>query len=55
LYGTTAEFLNDLNLRCLEELPPLEDLGSLVERQENIDLLSSSSLDSAEKNAEKPE
>jgi segregation and condensation protein B len=41
LYGTTREFLSDLNLRCLEELPPLEDLGSLVERQENMGLASS--------------
>jgi len=31
LYATTACFLNDLNLRSLEELPPLEELGSLIE------------------------
>ena len=49
LYGTTAEFLNDLNLRCLEELPPLEDLGSLVDHQGNIGLLSPSASDSTEK------
>jgi segregation and condensation protein B len=29
LYGTTKTFLDDLNLRSLEELPPLEDLGRL--------------------------
>lgn len=33
LYATTKFFLNDLNLRSLEELPPLEDLGSLVESE----------------------
>jgi segregation and condensation protein B len=31
LYATTRAFLDDLNLRTLEELPPLDDLGSLVE------------------------
>jgi segregation and condensation protein B len=31
LYGTTRGFLDDLNLRSLDELPPLEDLGGLVE------------------------
>jgi len=29
LYATTKTFLDDLNLRSLEELPPLEDIGSL--------------------------
>jgi segregation and condensation protein B len=31
LYATTRTFLDDLNLRSLEELPPLDDLGTLVE------------------------
>jgi segregation and condensation protein B len=31
LYATTRKFLDDLGLRSLEELPALEDLGSLVE------------------------
>jgi len=31
LYATTKTFLDDLNLRSLEELPPLDDLGALVE------------------------
>ncbi len=31
LYATTRQFLDDLCLRSLEELPPLEDLGTLVE------------------------
>jgi segregation and condensation protein B len=34
LYATTRQFLDDLGLRSLEELPPLEDLGSLVESSE---------------------
>src|SRR4051812_6652764 len=33
LYSTTRTFLDDLNLRSLDELPPLEDLGSLVEAE----------------------
>ncbi len=31
LYGTTRAFLDDLGLRALSELPPLEELGLLVE------------------------
>ena len=31
LFATTRGFLDDLNLASLEELPPLDDLGSLVE------------------------
>jgi segregation and condensation protein B len=31
LFATTRQFLDDLNLRSLEELPALEDLGQLVE------------------------
>jgi segregation and condensation protein B len=31
LFATTRQFLDDLNLRSLTELPPLEDLGRLVE------------------------
>lgn len=30
LYITTSQFLSDLNLRALEELPPLVELGNLV-------------------------
>ena len=33
LYSTTRSFLDDLNLRSLDELPPLEDLGALVETE----------------------
>ena len=31
LFSTTRAFLDDLNLRSLDELPPLEELGMLVE------------------------
>jgi segregation and condensation protein B len=31
LFATTKQFLDDLNLHSLTELPPLEDLGQLVE------------------------
>ncbi|MFN8774910.1 MAG: SMC-Scp complex subunit ScpB [bacterium] len=31
LYATTSQFLDDLNLTSLGDLPPLEDLGTLVE------------------------
>ena len=31
LFATTRAFLDDLNLRTLEELPPLDDLDALVE------------------------
>ena len=31
LYATTKSFLDDLNLRSLDELPPLDELGSLVD------------------------
>ena len=31
LFSTTRAFLDDLNLRSLDELPPLEELGVLVE------------------------
>jgi segregation and condensation protein B len=31
LYGTTRQFLDDLGLRSIAELPPLEDIGSLMD------------------------
>lgn len=31
LFATTKQFLDDLNLRSLEDLPALDDLGALVE------------------------
>lgn len=40
LFATTKLFLDDLNLRTLEELPPLSEIGSLIEQPANagIDL-----------------
>ncbi|MDH5479234.1 MAG: SMC-Scp complex subunit ScpB [Nitrosomonas sp.] len=38
LFATTQSFLNDLNLRSLEELPPLDELESLVEKNEELPL-----------------
>ncbi|MBV6448893.1 SMC-Scp complex subunit ScpB [Nitrosomonas sp.] len=35
LLATTAHFLDDLNLRSLDELPPLEEMKSLIEFSEN--------------------
>lgn len=34
LYSTTRTFLDDLNLRSLDELPPLEDLVPLIEAEQ---------------------
>ena len=39
LYSTTRMFLDDLNVRSLAELPPLEDLGALVEAEPVTDQL----------------
>ena len=47
LYATTADFLNDLNLRSLEELPPLEELGSLLESNGSMELLPAPELAAA--------
>ena len=33
LYATTRQFLDDLGLRSVEELPPLEDLGALIDAE----------------------
>lgn len=39
LFATTQHFLDDLNLRSLAELPPLEEMKSLIEsKEENQDL-----------------
>jgi segregation and condensation protein B len=39
LYGTTADFLNDLSLRSLAELPPLDELDTVIEQKGTIELL----------------
>ena len=36
LFGTTETFLNDLGLKALGELPPLDDLGELLEESPDI-------------------
>lgn len=38
LFGTTKSFLDDLGLRALTELPPLEDLGTLIEQLPEVGL-----------------
>jgi segregation and condensation protein B len=38
LYATTSQFLDDLNLSSLGDLPPLEDLGSLLEAAPQLPL-----------------
>ncbi len=32
LFATTRQFLDDLNLRVLQDLPPLEEIGSLLDQ-----------------------
>ena len=39
LFATTEDFLNDLNLLSLEELPPLEEPGLLVEEKGSLEIL----------------
>jgi len=36
LYSTTRGFLDDLGLRSLDELPPLDDLGALLEQSPQL-------------------
>jgi segregation and condensation protein B len=39
LYSTTKAFLDDLKLRSLDELPPLDELGTLLEAdQQGVEL-----------------
>jgi len=38
IFATTKSFLDDLNLRSLEELPPLTELGALVEQVPGAEL-----------------
>ncbi|MGV8711355.1 MAG: SMC-Scp complex subunit ScpB [Nitrosomonas sp.] len=39
LFATTAHFLNDLNLNSLEELPPLEEMKSLIGQDDQNQVL----------------
>ncbi len=52
LYSTTVGLLNDLQLRSLEELPPLQELGNLVvtEAPAQAGLLAQAAVPSEEKN-----
>lgn len=52
LFGTTKAFLDDLNLRSLDELPPLEELAGLVDR--SAERLPTESPPSAEPPGEAP-
>ncbi|MEQ1814441.1 MAG: SMC-Scp complex subunit ScpB [Candidatus Nitrotoga sp.] len=36
LFATTKQLLDDLNLRSLQELPPLEEMGSLLEQDVTV-------------------
>src|SRR5215210_7426535 len=47
IYATTRAFLDDLNLRSLEELPPLDDLGALVELPAQAELSEAQGEDAA--------
>jgi segregation and condensation protein B len=51
LYSTTRAFLDDLGLRSLDELPPLDDLGTLVDvlpgMQESEAVAASSAVEGA--------
>jgi segregation and condensation protein B len=49
LYSTTKPFLDDLKLRSLDELPPLDELGTLLEADPQTvrDLLESSEPDAS--------
>jgi segregation and condensation protein B len=52
IFATTKKFLDDLNLRSLEELPPLEELQSALEPAPNLVALEAASLPSDETSSE---
>lgn len=49
LFATTSQFLDDLNLRTLEELPPLEEMRSLIESNDNHQALPFSEPESSDR------
>ncbi|MCB1985193.1 MAG: SMC-Scp complex subunit ScpB [Burkholderiales bacterium] len=51
LFATTQDFLNDLGLCSLDELPPLEELGSLVEADASTNTLTIADEDPEPKSA----
>jgi len=51
LFATTSHFLDDLNLRTLDELPPLDEMQSLIEpdsRNQALPLTETGSMDHIE-------
>tara|TARA_Y100001936_G_scaffold243230_1_gene281753 strand:- start:314 stop:934 length:621 start_codon:yes stop_codon:yes gene_type:complete len=46
LFATTNHFLDDLNLRSLEELPQLEESGQFINEKKELELISTSESDS---------
>jgi segregation and condensation protein B len=55
LYATTLNFLNDLNLRSIEELPPLDELEPLIEPDESTPSLLQASPLSQVQTAQAPQ
>ena len=54
IFATTKKFLDDLNLRSLEELPPLEELQSALERPPNLVALEAASPPPEEESPQEP-
>lgn len=55
LYATTKQMLDDLNLRSLQELPPLEEMSSLLEAQPEQMPLPEQETEESEQEAPLPE
>lgn len=55
LFATTRKFLDDLNLRSLEELPPLEDIQSALEPAPILVALDAASMPEQESLIDEPE
>jgi segregation and condensation protein B len=57
LYSTTKAFLDDLKLRSLDELPPLDELGTILEadQQGAGELFDSAQPDAASRSGSEPE
>lgn len=52
LYATTRGFLNDLSLRSLQELPPIDDLGTLVSQTQLLEASTETSGENGNRVAE---